>query len=100
MLVPAGMVLLAGVLACKKTYLDQQPLGVLNATVLANKQGVASLLVGAYSLLDGYGGNSGGTRSPASNWVIGSMAAGDAYKGSSPSDGAACGNAVTDYVRE
>jgi hypothetical protein len=83
-----GIALLS-VLSCKKSYLDQQPLGVLSADVLANEQGVQSLLVGAYSLLDGYGGNSGGTRSPASNWVIGSMAAGDAYKGSSPSDGAA-----------
>ena len=85
----AGLAILSTIYACKKSYLDQPPLGVLNASVLANKQGVESLLIGAYSLLDGYGGNSGGTRSPASNWVIGSMAAGDGYKGSSPSDGAA-----------
>ncbi|PUZ27313.1 Starch-binding associating with outer membrane [Chitinophaga costaii] len=80
--------LLCSTWGCNKSFLDQQPLGVLSATVLANKQGVESLLVGAYSMLDGYGGNSGGTRSPGSNWVM-SMAAGDAYKGSSPSDGAA-----------
>lgn len=81
--------LLTIIIACKKSFLDQQPLGVLSASVLANKQGVESLLIGAYSLLDGFGGNGGGTRSPASNWVVGSMAAGDAYKGSTPSDGGA-----------
>ena len=62
---------------------------MLSPAVIANKAGVESLLIGAYSLLDGFGGNGQGTRSPGSNWVIGSMAAGDAYKGSSPSDGAA-----------
>nr|WP_067055190.1 RagB/SusD family nutrient uptake outer membrane protein [Mucilaginibacter sp. L294] len=88
-ILPISVALVVTIIACKKSYLEQPPLGVLNSETLANKQGVQSLLVGAYSLLDGFGGNSGGTRSPASNWVIGSMAAGDAYKGSSPSDGAA-----------
>jgi hypothetical protein len=75
--------------SCSKNFLEQPPLGVLSPAVITNKAGVESLLIGAYSLLDGFGGNGQGTRSPGSNWVIGSMAAGDAYKGSTPSDGAA-----------
>jgi hypothetical protein len=44
------------------------------------------LLVGAYSLLDGWG--SGGTsyHSAADNWVFGAVAADDAYKGSTTGD--------------
>lgn len=81
-----AVMLLTG--SCSKHFLDQPPIGVLSPDVIANKQGIESLLIGAYSLLDGYGGNGQGTRSPGSNWVVGSMAAGDAYKGSTPSDGA------------
>ena len=42
---------------CKKKYLDLRPLGEVDETSLANKEGVERLLIGAYSLLDGIGGN-------------------------------------------
>jgi starch-binding outer membrane protein, SusD/RagB family len=72
--------------SCKKAFLDKTPIGTLNPSILANAQGVQGVLIGAYSLLDGEGGNGSGWGSAASNWVYGSVCADDAYKGSTPSD--------------
>ncbi len=76
--------------ACKKNYLDIPAYGALDPSTLANKVGVNALLIGAYSLLDGEGGNSGGSNGPwataGSNWVYGSVPGGDAHKGSDPGD--------------
>ncbi|MET1056700.1 MAG: RagB/SusD family nutrient uptake outer membrane protein [Pedobacter sp.] len=77
--------------SCKKA-LDQPPLGSLSEELVANKSGVNSLLIGAYSALDGtgsdgtsLGGGSAWEASP-SNWVLGSITSGDASKGSDGSD--------------
>ncbi|MEO7046702.1 MAG: RagB/SusD family nutrient uptake outer membrane protein [Ferruginibacter sp.] len=73
--------------ACKKTFLDVPPVGTLNPSIVANLQGVQGLLIGAYATLDGYPGNgSGGWGGAISNWTFGSIAADDAYKGSTPDD--------------
>src|SRR5476649_2165643 len=70
-------------LSCKK-LLDKNPTGVLPGTFLANKAGVDGLLIGAYSLLDGYYQGQPGTNygSGISNWSYGGVGADDAYKGS------------------
>ena len=69
--------------ACSKTYLDKRPLGELDENALANKKGVEGLLIGAYSLLDGEGGNKSFTGSSAgSNWIYGSICGSEAYAGS------------------
>ncbi|MFI5139344.1 MAG: RagB/SusD family nutrient uptake outer membrane protein [Sphingobacteriales bacterium] len=83
------MVLISTLYACKKNFLSQTPLGVISPSTLANAAGVNGLLIGAYSLLDGVGSNGGGIDGAASNWNFGSVAAGDSYKGSQPSDGGA-----------
>lgn len=80
--------------ACGKSFLDKQPLGQLTENSVANKAGLQALLIGAYSFLDGQAGLSlGGTDvtgitygAAGSNWVYGSVAADDSYKGSTPSD--------------
>src|SRR6266545_706901 len=72
--------------ACKKAFLDKAPLGALDPAALANKNGVNGLLIGAYSLLDGYGGANGYWASAGSNWVYGSMAGTESHKGSSVGD--------------
>lgn len=75
--------------ACGKNFLNKQPLGSLGPSALANKAGVSGLLIGAYSMLDGNGGNegaAGGWGASSDNWVYGGIAADDAYKGSTPSD--------------
>jgi hypothetical protein len=78
--------------ACKKTFLNKAPLGALDPSALANKNGVNGLLIGAYSLLDGVGGRapvygpSGPWASAGSNWIYGSVAGTEAHKGSSLGD--------------
>ena len=56
--------------------------------MLSNNSGVQGLLIGAYVLLSGENvpGQNLGNGSAASNYVYGSEAADDSYKGSSPSD--------------
>lgn len=70
---------------CGKSFLEKQPLGLGNEELLATKSGVNTVLIGAYSLLDGVG--SGFTfSSSASNWIYGSVSSDDAYKGSDVGD--------------
>jgi len=78
----------AGILinACDKSYLNKRPLGQLDEAALANKKGVERLLIGAYSLLDGIGGNKSWWYSAASNWIYGSICGSEAYKGSDVDD--------------
>lgn len=73
--------------SCKKV-LDKAPAGVLAGETLASKAGVDGLLIGAYSLLDGYYQGQPGTAwgSGISNWTYGGVGADDAYKGSTTDD--------------
>jgi hypothetical protein len=81
-----------GVIAwsCSKSFLDKKPVGQLDANTLANKAGVEAILIGAYSVLDGFinGGGIflGGWESSGTNWVYGSVAGGDAHKGTDAGD--------------
>src|SRR6266516_2910160 len=79
--------------ACKKSFLDKAPIGALDPTALANKNGVEGLLIGAYSLLDGVGnhyesyyGSSSAWASSADDWIFGSLPGGEAHKCSSVGD--------------
>src|SRR4030095_12770286 len=79
--------LLSIVYACNKDFLDKPPQGALSAGVLANKQGVEGLLLGAYHMVSGMGGAPGNNWGmAASNWVYGSAIVDDSYKGSIPTD--------------
>jgi hypothetical protein len=76
--------------SCSKSFLDKKPLGQLDANTLANAKGAEALLIGAYSVLDGFinGGGIflGGWESSGTNWVYGSVVGGDAHKGSDAGD--------------
>ncbi len=72
-------------MACKDEFLDGPAQGVLDQSTLGNPDGVEGTLVAAYSLLDGYGGFSG-WGAAGSNWIWGSVASDDAYKGSEAGD--------------
>ncbi len=72
-------------LACKEKFLDRPAQGNLDASTLANQSGVEGSLIAAYSMLDGWG-NYGGWGAAASNWIWGSVASDDSYKGSEPGD--------------
>ena len=80
--IPACLLIIFIIQACKKGYLDVAPQGALSEQVLANKTGVEGLLIGTYSRL----GGSANWGSAPSNWVFGSVVADEAYKGSTPSD--------------
>ena len=72
--------------SCKK-LLTVEPVGVLSGAVLANKAGLEGLLIGAYSMLDGYTNTSGTDwESGIDNWIYGGIASDDAYKGSNTTD--------------
>ncbi|MBS1524522.1 MAG: RagB/SusD family nutrient uptake outer membrane protein [Bacteroidetes bacterium] len=73
--------------SCKK-ILDKPAAGVLAGSTLANKAGVDGLLIGAYSILDGYYAGQPGTEfaSGISNWTFGGIGSDDAYKGSTTQD--------------
>jgi len=89
-IIPVALSSLVILYACNKSYLEVPAAGALSQDVLANKIGVEALLVGAYSLLDGEGSSAGTGNGPwatsSSNWVYGSVAGGDAHKGSDPGD--------------
>ncbi|SFW47770.1 RagB/SusD family nutrient uptake outer membrane protein [Chitinophaga sancti] len=78
--------------ACSKSFLERSPQGALQGSDLQNKDGIEALLVGSYAALDGQ--NSGTTalnggnpwEAAPSNWIYGSVAAGDAHKGSDATD--------------
>lgn len=75
--------------ACKKSFLEVTPQGVLDETTLSSEKGINKLLLAAYSMLDGHDGalNLGGEwGSGASNFVFGGMGGGEANKGSDPGD--------------
>ncbi|HEY0740726.1 MAG TPA: RagB/SusD family nutrient uptake outer membrane protein [Chryseosolibacter sp.] len=75
--------------SCSDEFLDVQPKAALSAGALQNSKGVNSLLIGAYSLLDGWATAEGAYRSyqvGADNWVFGSVASDDAYKGTIAGD--------------
>lgn len=79
-----------GTMSCKDEFLEVTPLGVLSETNLTNAAGVNLVLTGAYSLLDGVQTNVGSPfpdwTGSADNWVYGSVASDDSYKGSNAGD--------------
>lgn len=71
--------------ACADSFLDIPAQGSLSQDVLSNKQGIRAMVIGVYGTLDG--AVIGDTwRTSPDNWVYGSVAGGDAHKGSAPYD--------------
>lgn len=73
---------ITGITACKK-FLNPPLQGVYDLSQITNKKGINGLLVTAYATLDG---REGAISEGASNWEWGSMAGGDAYKGTEFAD--------------
>ena len=75
--------------ACADEFLDIPAQGALDQGLLQNQEGVEASLISAYSMLDGWA-NQWGQGAPwptaGSNWIWGSVASDDAYKGSEPGD--------------
>lgn len=80
---------LAVVASCSDSFLETTPKAALERPALANGKGANYLLIGAYSMLDGWATAEGAYRSyqvGADNWVYGSVASDDAYKGTDAGD--------------
>lgn len=83
--------------SCKDSFLDQPALGALSDAQLYSKPGIENLLIGTYAALDGNGvGASSAWDASADNWIYGSVAGGDAHKGSDGADQAGI-NAIMTY---
>ncbi len=72
--------------SCRKSFLDVKPNGELDKFTLASDEGINSLLVGAYSMLDGVSAEIGGWESASSNWLYGSVRGLEANTGSDAED--------------
>jgi hypothetical protein len=84
-----GVIFLSVLSSCSDSFLEVKPQASLTEEALQNSKGVNALLVGAYSLLDGWATPEGAYRSyqvGADNWVYGSVASDDAYKGTNSGD--------------
>ena len=72
--------------SCREDFLEVNPKGALDENVLANVAGANTLLIGAYALVDGTSDNITDWAGAGSNWVFGSIAGGEANKGSDAGD--------------
>jgi hypothetical protein len=78
--------------ACSKSFLERDPQGSLTGENVSSKDGIDALLIGAYAALDGQQqdvaaiGTGGPWEAAPSNWIYGSVAGGDAHKGSDATD--------------
>ncbi|WP_337040700.1 RagB/SusD family nutrient uptake outer membrane protein [Emticicia sp. 17c] len=72
--------------ACSDEFFDIKPQGRASQAQLTNKNGVAALLIGVYSELDGVGSGNTGRTSTVSNYVFGGIASDDAVKGTDAGD--------------
>lgn len=70
--------------ACKKSFLNQETVGLLTEAEAQSLKGANQFLIGSYAALKGIGWEGGG-----SNWVYGSIVGGEANKGSDAGDQAA-----------
>jgi hypothetical protein len=81
------VVITAALWGCKNFLTDAStPEGSLNQATLQTAAGVEGTLIGAYRALDCTSVVSANWGCAASNWVWGSVAAGDSYKGSDATD--------------
>ncbi|MFN8210254.1 MAG: RagB/SusD family nutrient uptake outer membrane protein [Bacteroidales bacterium] len=72
--------------SCKQSFLDVKPAGGLDQNILANKNGLDALLVGAYSMLPGTKTWNWTWEASSSNWVFGSIRGMEANKGTDSGD--------------
>ena len=67
-------------------FLSSPALGSVSEDVLANEKGADALLVGAYSALNGQNISGNPWEAGGTNWIYGSVAGGEAHKGSNSND--------------
>ncbi|WP_168193942.1 RagB/SusD family nutrient uptake outer membrane protein [Pontibacter sp. SGAir0037] len=79
-----GSLFMAGIMtACKEEFLELDPIGAYSESSLTNKKGVEGMLIATYAALDGRPETQA---TGSTNWIMGSVAADDANKGSEAAD--------------
>lgn len=68
--------------SCRESFLEIAPRASIDQSTLLSKKGIDGQLIGVYSYLNGRANR----MASASNWVWGSIAGGDANKGTDPGD--------------
>lgn len=81
-----GIVLLLGVVfsSCSDEFLNQKPIGQISPEILVSVEGANAVLIGAYSLLDGFeqdGSKGQRGASSGTNWIWGDVRSDDMYRG-------------------
>lgn len=78
-----ALLVLAG--SCSDDFLNEEPVGTVSENTLVSEEGVNTLLIGAYSLIDGYsstGSPNGGTgEASGTNWIWGDVPSDDMHRG-------------------
>lgn len=70
------------IISCSDEFLEKEPYGELTNEQIVQEENLESLIIGAYSILNGQIDNaSNAFNSPASNWSFGDVVSDDAYKG-------------------
>ncbi|HXF96971.1 MAG TPA: RagB/SusD family nutrient uptake outer membrane protein [Gemmatimonadales bacterium] len=82
----AGLTIAAGITYACRDFLDLPTQGTVDEQTLATRAGVEGSLIAAYRSLDCSSSSAGSWGCAASNWVWGSVASDDAYKGSDAGD--------------
>lgn len=73
--------------SCSDSFFDLPAFGALSDTQLKGRAGIDALLIGAYGGLDGTGmGGGNAWNTAADNWIYGTVAGGEAKKGSDGAD--------------
>ncbi|WP_298474328.1 RagB/SusD family nutrient uptake outer membrane protein [uncultured Maribacter sp.] len=69
--------------SCKDEFLEEFPRGVVTIDTLSDESGANLLLIGAYSVIDGFsaGGPGGAGEASATNWVWGDVPSDDMHRG-------------------
>ncbi len=89
-----------GTTACKDSFFDLPALGALSDAQLKTRAGIDALLIGAYGGLDGTGmGASSSWDVAADNWIYGTVAGGEAKKGSDGADQAGI-NTIMQHIAD
>src|SRR5688572_2053588 len=81
-----AFILMAMAIGCQEKFLETKPQGALSQTTLSTAAGAEGALIGVYAMLDGYNDGTNNWPATPTNWIMGSVTAGDSYKGSELGD--------------
>ncbi|OKL42050.1 RagB/SusD family nutrient uptake outer membrane protein [Pontibacter flavimaris] len=90
--------------SCSEDFLEKPAIGGLSEDIIANQVGVEKLLIGTYAALDGQGNGAaiaggGQWEAAPTNWIYGSVAGGEAHKGSDGADQPAI-NSIATFISD